>query len=286
MEPKVKWSVSALDVAHSLMSHLLAEQSRLGIDALRMISVAYHLAAGKKFAPGAGCGVASISLVEVEAVAAEHIAHFGARLLHRHAHRDDAAYAHARQLVGHGEADVVVHQLLVVAVEPKCVVVAVLGVGPGHVPYYLDLLVGADGEHVVLEPLQIGEGVGQTREVAGLLERDDVPLVVGDDVVERHVVASHGLAPDNLAVTILGLAGLCVAPVAVYRAATDIGVADDQTVALGGSQLVEVLLNGVLGEAVADGEHLNHAGCVGRDYGHQQKDGPHQTFHVILDFGC
>jgi hypothetical protein len=45
--------------------------------------------------------------------------------------------------------------------------------------------------------------------------------------------------------------------VAVNAATTDIGIADDERVALCGSELVELLFDGILREAVADGQHLD-----------------------------
>jgi hypothetical protein len=51
--------------------------------------------------------------------------------------------------------------------------------------------------------------------------------------------------------------------VCVYGTATDVGIADDERVALGGSEFVEVLLYGILLETIAYGQYLDKFGMKG-----------------------
>ncbi len=147
--------------------------------------------------------------------------------------------------------------MLAIIVGFKLLGIIVLGIGPRHVPHEFNMQVGGVALDKALELYEIAIGRGQSRVVAGLLEGDDVPLLVADNGLEVDILGVGTDATHHLTVFVVGLAREQVVVVAVNAATTDIGIADDERVALCGSELVELLFDGILREAVADGQHLD-----------------------------
>ena len=120
-------------------------------------------------------------------------------------------------------------------------------------PHKFHVQIGGIALYQPLELGQIGVAGGDARQRTGLLQGDDVPLLVADDALQVAALVLRPHAAHHLAVGIFGLAGLQVVIVAVNAAAADIGIADDERVALCGSQFIEILLHGILRKTIANG---------------------------------
>lgn len=215
-------------------------------DTAGTIAVADDALAGKKLTPDASGGVSAIEKIEMETIAAENVAHGGAGMVDGRSRGDYPPDTCRLGLLPGGKRYALIHALLVVAVISKSLVAAILGVSPSHMPHNLYILVGSGGQYIRFQPPKVGVSVRKARIMAGLLQGNDVPRLVFDDVVETGVADGGGMAAHNLAVAVFGLSSLCILPMPVYRTAPDIGVSDNKTVALGGGELVEILLNGIL----------------------------------------
>ena len=190
----------------------------------------------------------------METVAVEHVAQTVASQLDGDATGNDAREAsYAWQHVLHGRDNGAVHLALVVVVGRKVLLGEVLCIGPRHVPHELHVKIGRITENEAFQLGEIGETAGNARQLADLLQGDDVPLLVADDGLKAGL-AAHGLHTTyHLAVDVGGFVVEQVVIVGVDRAAADVGVADNQRVALCSSELIEILLYGILREAVANG---------------------------------
>ena len=120
-----------------------------------------------------------------------------------------------------------------------------------------------------------------------LLQTDDIPIIVPDDIAQCSAFTSDRFSTYNLAVTVFGLARLCVTPMPIYGATSDIGIANDQTVSLCCCQFIKILLYSVFRETVADGQHFDYALAAAhhRKGDEQGKRQENSVFHdgMILD---
>ena len=109
--------------------------------------------------------------------------------------------------------------------------------------------------------------MANARQQTGLLEGDDVPRLVQNDALQTHLFLLCLHATYHLAIGIAATRGFQIVQVHFQRATTDVGVADNQRIALSSSQFIEVLLYGILGKAVANGQHFDDLARTGQ--GHQ-----------------
>ena len=164
------------------MSGLLTDGSLVGTDFCRPVAVAIYYSARQHLAPRAGCCITAKGVGQVETIAVKDVAHAIARQLDGYAARDDTdETAYGWQHVLHGTDNGTVHLALVVVIGRKAVLGEVLGIGPRHVPHELHMQVGGVAQDEAFELCQIAKAAADTRQLAGLLEGDDVPLLIADD---------------------------------------------------------------------------------------------------------
>ena len=177
----------------------------------------------------------------------------------------------------YGTTDTVVHGLLAAAIVGKAAMSGVVGVGPRHVEAQLDVWVGAESGGI-LEKLAHAWFIGtiQTRLRTGLLHGDVVPWLVLHKGTERRVPPVGAHAAYHLAVlksvVLLGH----IAPVGGKALPSTIAVTDNHLYTHLASQFIEVLFNGILREAVANGQHAD--GVALRTY--QQHAKPRQNYQT------
>lgn len=185
--------------------------------------------------------------------------------------------------MGGGE-DLLVH-LAVVAVVAGIVGVAAVGcIGPGLVEH--DLAGGDLLADILHQRLKVAIAAGDAAETADLLHGNKIPGLVGDGIADAGGVADHtGAVGTDLAVGVGGAVALNVAHVEVDGAAADIEVADDKGGAIGGSNGVEVLLEGIDRKAIADGEDAQGValGVHGRSAEGYEKAGEECFFHNAME---
>ena len=244
---------------HGIMRRQLRPAFLLRSDRLRGVCVALDRPSRQRFEPCAGSRVTAVSQFEVIAVAVERVAlRRGPGVLNGRSRRDDAAQLRTVVHRAPGaQQDAFVHLPLAVAVEPELLMLRILGIGPRLVEINLQPGIGGQPRDVGDQVAQIGlVGHIAPRFAAGLLKRDDVPLLVPEDPAEGHLLRLGAHAVDDLAVGVCRRIARGIVPVAFERTTADIHVADHGIDARGIEQIPEVLLDGVLRETVADGQNL------------------------------
>ena len=115
-----------------------------------------------------------------------------------------------------------------------------------YMPHELHVEVAGVAENETFQLCQIAETAADARQLAGLLQGDNIPLLVADDRLQSGLIAHSLNTSHHLAVDVGGLFVDEVVVVCVYGTATDVGIANDERVALGGSEFVEVLFYSIL----------------------------------------
>ena len=251
---------------HGVMGRQLCPARLLRIERPRSEGVSDDRLARQRLEPRTGRRIAAVGGFEMVSVAVERIAQRrGASVLDRRARGDHAADPRrVVQRTAHAPHDAAVHRLLVAVVERELAVFRIPGIGPRLVEPDLQRGVVHEPSDMLDQIAQIGlVGRIASRLAAGLLQGHDVPRLVGQRAVERHAGRLGAHAVDDLAVTVGAVAAAGVVPVAFERATPDEQVADHGVDPGGIEQLPEVLLDGILREAVADGQNFQRpGGCL------------------------
>ena len=220
--------------------------------------------AGQHLQPEASHQISPAGETQMVAVAAERVAELGGTgFLHRHAAGDKAVKMMALEHHIVAAANLVVHVLLVaVVVRLERRMSGILLIRPGHVPVELRLrqYMQFDAIHELRKERLVGEPLSDI--VAGLLHRDHIPLIGLQSTEDRHLFGDDAFELAGLLVATheaIGVSSTVPADVqrmALQRAAANIQIADSQVDTTLRSQLHEVVLNRIDGEAVAYTKHL------------------------------
>ena len=238
------------------VAHRLGDNVPIGTDGT-VIGTGGGLA-GDGAEPGQGGGVIAVGILQMMAVGGEGVTQFrGAQILDSGAGRDNAGQTGAGQHhVLHRGGDGLVHGHLVLVIIEEGLVLAVLLIGPGHMPINLGLRGLLLNQ--VQRGLQIAVILGQAGTAADLLDGDHVPTSLAKGGVG---VGGGNLIPIAVGVQIEivgGLVALQVVVVHIQGTAADIQIAQgDVGVAGIGKNIVQVVVHSVHREAVADGQNLN-----------------------------
>ena len=189
----------------------------------------------------------------------------------------DAAAAQKQPFVG------TMHLLLVAVVTGKILVVRIRSIGPGLMQ---DNLRGG-GQVLTEKTQQLGQRGGITivdaRLTTHLLHTHIIPLFVPQGLHQRSPFAfALATVTIDFAVGVGRAIVTGILHVTFERAATYIHIGHDGLDALGGGQFVEVLFDGILREAVSDGQDANRlAGREALCCHQQQKAQKIKVFHGV-----
>ena len=233
------------------------------IDAAGRIGIPHDRPSRQRLEPRAGRRIAAVGQFEMIAVAVERIAQRrGASVLDGRTRGDHAAdLRRVVQRTAHALQNAGIHLRLIPVVEHEFAMLRIAGIGPR--------LVEPDLQRGIVDlPLDTGDQIAQiglvghvaTRPAAGLLQGDDIPRLVGQRPGERHVRLLGAHAVDHLAVGIGRCVTAGIVPVAFERTAADVQVSDHGLDAGRVEQLPEILFDGILREAVADGQDAQRPG--------------------------
>ena len=244
----------------------------------RTVGVADHGSLVQGLVEGAGDQISPEPFVQMVAVAGDVFAvESVARVLDRRAGRDDFQTVPFRHGLD-GMAERFIHLLLRIVEAGETLVGRILRIRPGLV----DHLLAVAGRTRLGIPSQVGQPGLERLRPAGLsallVENHDIPRLIGKRRGEADFVTldPHPVQSD-FAVSIGCGVPFGIVPVFLQRTAADIHVADDQDMPVRGSDLMQVLLDGIFGETVADAEQAQGIGSVhaGRGGGkcHAQQHG-------------
>ena len=118
----------------------------------------------------------------METVTVEHVAQTVACQLDGNAAGNNAGEAaYSGQHVLHSADDGAIHLALVVVVGGKALFLEIFGVSPRHVPHELHMQIGRIALDEAFQLCQVAITAADARQLAGLLQGDDVPLLIADD---------------------------------------------------------------------------------------------------------
>ena len=211
--------------------------------------------------PGERHRIAAVALAHVEAVSGDGIPHGGgAEMADGHARRNNPRVSpRGQDLCFHGVQNGGIHGVPITAVAGKARVGTVPLVRPGHVPVQSGLgiaLVAADE----LQNLPLaGVGFGEPAVVAGLLQGDDIPCLVGQSLGQRGLRSSVPNAVGILHVHVGRRPLADVLRVELQRAPAYVEIPQNHLLHTAVPQDIPQVGHGILRKAIANRQNPNRS---------------------------